>query len=295
MSDNGAQEHGAQKEVFSKPKIEVASTVMANPQHPDYSEDRGVAVEMAAGKSGAIAAIDGMGGGGPRSVEAAQLVSENIRTLETSFIQPPTINEAAIQLKNNIFGAKEGINKLQEETGNTNTDTTVSAAVLCESPDGNRKFLVTANVGDSRIYRYRPSSGEVQALTTDHSLVESLVKAGQITEDEAFTHPQRNQIYRSVGDLKAPKFIDIGVHEVQEGDLYLAVSDGLSDNLTPEGLPEAVRQEYREAYDPQTKSADMKRFTAGVAQRAHNVMVGTDAPHKKPDDVTVAAMRIPKK
>jgi protein phosphatase len=56
-----------------------------------------------------------------------------------------------------------------------------------------------ANVGDSRAYLITSSDG-IRQITTDHSLVERLVALGQIKPDEARVHPQRNVIYRTIGD-----------------------------------------------------------------------------------------------
>jgi serine/threonine protein phosphatase PrpC len=96
--------------------------------------------------------------------------------------------------------------------------TTVTAALL----EGPRAYIV--NVGDSRTYRLR--NGILAKLTEDHSLVGSLLKAGAITEAEVYTHPQRNQIYRSLG-AKPTVEVDLLETELKKGDLLLLCSDGL--------------------------------------------------------------------
>jgi protein phosphatase len=165
--------------------------------------------------------------------------------------------------------------------------------VVCASPDGTKRFLVVANVGDSRVYRYVPSTGTVEQITRDHSIVEALVASGQITREEAFEHPQRNQIYRCVGSLRAPKDIDFTVTPISDGEIYLAVSDGVSDNLTPTGLPLAIRDEYQKGFDSGTKKVDLKKFSKGIAQRAQNVMA-TPSTHAKKDDACVAVLKAPR-
>lgn len=82
-----------------------------------------------------------------------------------------------------------------------------------------------ANVGDSRTYLLR--KGTLQRITQDHSLVEQLVQAGQITRDEAYEHPSRNLIYRSLGAGKAEVAVDIFTEQLQDGDALLLCSDGL--------------------------------------------------------------------
>ena len=79
--------------------------------------------------------------------------------------------------------------------------------------------------GDSRIYRVR--DGASQMLTADHSIVASLVEAGQMSWDEAEHHPQSNAITRAVGvgdELELDKVRG----EVEQGDRFLICSDGLT-------------------------------------------------------------------
>ena len=83
---------------------------------------------------------------------------------------------------------------------------------------------VISNVGDSRAYLLRDH--ELVQITHDHSLVANLVAEGQIMPDEIFTHPQRNMIYRFLGQ-KGPAHIDIFRETLRPGDSLLLCSDGL--------------------------------------------------------------------
>src|SRR5690242_20162654 len=96
---------------------------------------------------------------------------------------------------------------------------TITAALVVEG----QAFI--ANVGDSRTYLLRDS--KLKRITSDHSLVERLVQAGQIDRDDVYDHPSRNLIYRSLGAGRAEVDVDIFTERLQPGDALLLCSDGL--------------------------------------------------------------------
>lgn len=102
------------------------------------------------------------------------------------------------------------------------------------------KHVIIANIGDSRAYLI--NSREIEQITSDHSFVNHLVMTGQITEEEAFTHPQRNIITKVMG---TDKFVvaDIYVKRLNFNDYLLLNSDGLTDFVRPHLIQEQLNQD----------------------------------------------------
>ncbi|MFD0845467.1 Stp1/IreP family PP2C-type Ser/Thr phosphatase [Streptococcus saliviloxodontae] len=93
--------------------------------------------------------------------------------------------------------------------------------------------IIFAHVGDSRVGFVH--EGHYTQLTSDHSLVNELVKAGQLTEEEAAVHPQKNIITQSIGQA-TPVEIDLGVQPLEAGDTVLINSDGLTNMVSREEI-----------------------------------------------------------
>ena len=101
-----------------------------------------------------------------------------------------------------------------------------------------RSYAYIAHVGDSRIYRLR--EGSLTQITQDHSLVEELVRAGLITREQARTHPRRNIITRALG-THGENEPDLLVTDVQDGDVFLLCTDGLTGMVPDDEIERTLR------------------------------------------------------
>lgn len=119
---------------------------------------------------------------------------------------------------------------------------------LCLNDDN---YLV-AHIGDSRIYHIRPSlynaekkRGGILYQSSDHSLVNDLLKAGELSEEEARDFPQKNIITRAM-QPHLPKRYKADVYtfdDIQGGDYFFLCSDGVLEQLSNEELCEILAQE----------------------------------------------------
>ena len=111
--------------------------------------------------------------------------------------------------------------------------TTVTCAMLL----GSQAYI--ANVGDSRTYLV--SADGLEQITRDHSLVDRLVELGQLTLEEAANHPQKNVLYRAVGQSGVLE-VDTFIHSLSPGQGLLLCSDGLWGMLSDGEMAEIIAQ-----------------------------------------------------
>lgn len=100
--------------------------------------------------------------------------------------------------------------------------------------------LAMAHIGDSRAYLLR--GGELTQVTTDHSFVQYLVDSGQISAEEAETHPKRSVILRVLGDTPGSIDADETMREAIEGDRWLLCSDGLSGVVSADTIAKVLTE-----------------------------------------------------
>jgi len=166
---------------------------------------------------------DGMGGHQAGEVAALMAVEHLAENSE-----PRSLDE----LVNMVEQANEAIfDRATDDPSMRGMGTTVVALAGLELADG--PAIGVVNVGDSRLYR-RASQALVQ-ITEDHSLVETLVRDGRLTREEAAVHPQRNIVTRALG-IDRKVLADSWLLTPVVGDRYLLCSDGLFNELTAQGI-----------------------------------------------------------
>jgi serine/threonine protein phosphatase PrpC len=93
--------------------------------------------------------------------------------------------------------------------------------------------LMLGHIGDSRCYRLR--AGELAQITKDHSLLQEQMDAGLITREQAAISTNKNLVTRALG-VEDTVLLEVNEHKVEEGDIYMMCSDGLSDMVDDEAL-----------------------------------------------------------
>ena len=137
--------------------------------------------------------------------------------------------------------------------------TTLTAAFVRDD----RLFL--AHVGDCRAYRWNADG--LEQLTTDHSVVASMIASGQAAPEEIYTHPHRSVIYRCIGDKPLVE-VDTDVLPLAPGDRLVLCCDGLWEMIRNEGIEDVLMQEA----DPQ-RACDLMVQRANAAGGDDNISV----------------------
>jgi protein phosphatase len=220
-------------EVASKIAVETVSDMLKSVLGPTSSQptmplNRARGRDKGAKVTQKLPAVEGSEGSEGES-KAASETSETseAETVTLPVAQPTKALDESMALEHYSDLLRNAIEQSSEkivEYGDEHKEarglgSTITAALVVEG----QAFI--ANVGDSRTYLLR--DGKLTRVTSDHSLVERLVQAGQIDRDDVYDHPSRNLIYRSLGAGRAEVDVDIFTERLQPGDALLLCSDGL--------------------------------------------------------------------
>ncbi|GAA1780972.1 MULTISPECIES: Stp1/IreP family PP2C-type Ser/Thr phosphatase [Streptomonospora] len=178
-----------------------------------------------------LAVADGMGGHAGGEIASAIAVS-TLRALDEDV---PTTDEMVGSLQQAVENANSTLaQRVKDEPRLENMGTTLTAMLW----SGARVAMI--HVGDSRAYLLRGE--EFGQITHDHTLVQTLVDEGKITEDEVATHPQRSLLLRAL-DGRSQVDPDVSVSEARVGDRYLLCSDGLSGVVSTDTIRQTLESE----------------------------------------------------
>lgn len=237
---------------FQPPQLWVGTAQSVGEQR-DHNEDTLFAMQatFADGQNnlpfGVFIIADGMGGhlhgeiaSGTAARTLGQYILTHFYTPVLSGTSPSDLESVHELLENGIMEANRAVIESAPGGG-----TTLTAALVI----GDQVTL--AHVGDSRLYFLFPDD-RIKVMTQDHSLVRRLQDLGQIDEKEASNHPQRNVLYRAIGQSE-PFRPDINTHALPHAGYMLLCSDGLWGSVPGEVIMRIVKA----APDPSTACQEL--------------------------------------
>ena len=214
---------------------------------------------LARDDQGLWAVADGMGGHSGGEV-ASQIACDTLGDAFTEHTVEGLV-DAIAQANAAVFHAGSDNPQL------TGMGTTVVALAVVVH-DG-AEVLSIANVGDSRCYRW--SQGDLDQLTTDHSLVADLVREGSLSPEEAAVHPQRNIVTRVLGVYDNVP-VDVFAVDPHHGDRYVLCSDGLFNEVPESGIAAVLRR----VGDPADAADELVRLAVEGGGRDNVTVVVVD-------------------
>ena len=171
---------------------------------------------------------DGMGGHNAGDLASRCTVEAMVEYIEKAEeTRPIPLLSMAIHYANDLVVEKARTDRALEGMG-----TTVVAATI---EDG---YLYVANVGDSRLYLI---DQQIEQITREHSLVEEMIRIGELQRQDARSHPDRNVITRAIG-VNSPVKIDFFDMKLEKGDRILLCSDGLTTMVDDDEILHIVKK-----------------------------------------------------
>lgn len=186
----------------------------------EKNQDSFVTIENNYGDVLAIVA-DGIGGGKAGEVASSECVSyfnENFKQSGPF----DSLDDAYNYLYSHAVKVNKVVyDKAQENDGYRGMGTTLTGVLICKH--GN----IVVNVGDSRVYGLLDN--KLYIMTRDDTLINQMIDNGEITREEAISHPKKHYLVKAIGIIEK---MDPDVHKVKDMDYYLCCSDGLHGMLS---------------------------------------------------------------
>jgi protein phosphatase len=204
-----------------------------------------------------LVVADGMGGHAAGELASAATVAAIVGGVNDALVTQDVLTQLAEAV---IVSGEHIADIVSADNSRAGMGTTLTALALRE------ERIAIAHVGDSRAYLFR--DGNLQQLTKDHTFVQSLVDAGEITREEAAVHPRRNLMMRAIDGIHAVD-VDLSVREAHVGERYLLCSDGLCGVVPEDVIAECLEQ------------ADLTNAVSALIEMALS--------YGAPDNITVVA------
>jgi serine/threonine protein phosphatase PrpC len=213
---------------------------------------------------GFYAVADGMGGHAGGEIASKMALQVLVERVLNTVILPEVAGELVLEediltfLRQATLAANDEVYLTRKKREN-DMGTTLTTVLIRDS----RLFL--AHVGDCRAYRWNADG--LDQLTTDHSVVASMIAEGQAEPEELFTHPHRSIVYRCIGDKPVVE-VETDLLPVAHGDRIIVCCDGLWEMVRDEGIEDVLLQEA----DPQL-ACDLLVRRANAAGGDDNISV----------------------
>jgi protein phosphatase len=206
---------------------------------------------------GIWAVADGMGGH-----ENGALASATVAAAIESIGQTRSAPDLLARLESGVLQANAELRRHIAEGNGAPMGSTLAVLLVHE------RHFACVWCGDSRIYLIR--AGQILQISRDHTEVQDLVERGVMTAAEARLSPRRHVITRAIGVHDVPE-LDLDSGEIEDGDVFVLCSDGLTEHVAEPEILEAVEE-------------------AG-AQQACNALLALTLQRGARDNVTVIIMR----
>ncbi len=204
---------------------------------------------------------DGMGGHNAGDFASKYCVQSVIDYITNSNdVTTISILDGAIKYANKSLRKKSAEDETLEGMG-----TTMVAATVDD------RRMIVANIGDSRLYVL---NNQIKQITKDHSLVEIMVESGEINAEDARFHPNKNVVTRAIGGIDDNACADFFEVDLNEGDIVLLCSDGLSNMLGDDEILQVVN----------SSSANL--------EEAANNLIDTANGHGGKDNIAIILMKV---
>lgn len=222
------------------------------------------------------AVCDGMGGLACGEHASAYAVSEAAAWFADTFARLAESDADVLEIQSSLddllHRINDEINLAGERLGDMGT--TFTAMLL----DPEKNILLSAHVGDTRLYRI--TDREAETLTTDHSVIAEELHRGILTEESARTDSRQNQITNCIGAGETGRAYDFSILEPEDGCIYLLCTDGFRKLISAD----EIRRALAPSANPDTETL----------KRSLTYLTDLNLSRQESDNITAAAIKFTK-